>query len=260
VNTRILPALVLAAACATPPDDAPPPTAPTAPLIAIQPAAPTTVDALRVVVTTPSTDVDGDLAGYTFRWQRDGVDVAAPADPETLPSTATTRDETWTVWASARDTTGLSSSASFAEVVVANSPPTPPTVAVEPLEPTPDDALVCVLPSEGADADADLLEYTFAWTVDEQPFEGAETTTLAGDTVPGSATEPLQTWRCSASASDGTDASAAVFASVTIGEGDPRVPDFALVDVNSTSPTAGTEVSPRDYLQKVSGWYFGHST
>ena len=35
------------------------------------------------------------------------------------------------------------------------------------------------------------------------------------------------------------------------------MPDFALVDVNQSSATANQEVSPRDYLQQVSGWYFG---
>ena len=39
-----------------------------------------------------------------------------------------------------------------------------------------------------------------------------------------------------------------------------QVPDFALVDVNSTSATFDQSVSPRDYLQKVSAWYFGHAT
>ncbi len=38
------------------------------------------------------------------------------------------------------------------------------------------------------------------------------------------------------------------------------VPDFALLDVSTTSPTAGQPVSPRDYLMRVSGWYFGHAT
>jgi len=35
---------------------------------------------------------------------------------------------------------------------------------------------------------------------------------------------------------------------------------FELVDVNETSATFDTPVSPRDYLQRVSGWYFGHAT
>jgi len=37
-------------------------------------------------------------------------------------------------------------------------------------------------------------------------------------------------------------------------------PDFTLEDVNPASPTAAQDVSPRDYLTKVSAWYFGHAT
>lgn len=45
------------------------------------------------------------------------------------------------------------------------------------------------------------------------------------------------------------------------GMGPPAVvPDFSLLDVNPNSPTSGQMVSPRDYLMKVSGWYFGHAT
>jgi hypothetical protein len=36
--------------------------------------------------------------------------------------------------------------------------------------------------------------------------------------------------------------------------------DFSLLDENSTSPRYNTMVSPRDYLGKISGWYFGHAT
>ena len=38
------------------------------------------------------------------------------------------------------------------------------------------------------------------------------------------------------------------------------VPDFGLMDVNTTSPTYQQAVSPRDYIGQVTGWYFGHST
>jgi hypothetical protein len=41
---------------------------------------------------------------------------------------------------------------------------------------------------------------------------------------------------------------------------DQSVPDFSLADVNSTSPTFDTMVSPRDHLGAVSAWYFGHAT
>ena len=36
--------------------------------------------------------------------------------------------------------------------------------------------------------------------------------------------------------------------------------DFAAMDLNMTSSSHGLPVSPRDYLQTVSGWYFGQAT
>jgi len=38
------------------------------------------------------------------------------------------------------------------------------------------------------------------------------------------------------------------------------MPDFALVDLNPNSTRAGELVSPRDYLEQVSGWYFTHAS
>ena len=38
------------------------------------------------------------------------------------------------------------------------------------------------------------------------------------------------------------------------------MPDFSLVDQNPASATAGKAVSPRQFLGKVSAWYFGHAT
>lgn len=38
------------------------------------------------------------------------------------------------------------------------------------------------------------------------------------------------------------------------------VSDFALEDVNSTSPRYGDSVSPRNYRHQVSAYYFGAAT
>ncbi|MGE0760164.1 MAG: hypothetical protein AB7F89_07200 [Pirellulaceae bacterium] len=43
------------------------------------------------------------------------------------------------------------------------------------------------------------------------------------------------------------------------GEGTPR-PDFHLIDLNPASSRSGQAVSPRDYLDQVSAWYFAHAT
>ena len=37
-------------------------------------------------------------------------------------------------------------------------------------------------------------------------------------------------------------------------------PDFSLTDVNPSSATYDSAISPREKLDKVSAWYFGHST
>jgi hypothetical protein len=37
-------------------------------------------------------------------------------------------------------------------------------------------------------------------------------------------------------------------------------PDFSLADVNTGSATYGHMVSPRDYITKIAGFYFGHAT
>jgi hypothetical protein len=38
------------------------------------------------------------------------------------------------------------------------------------------------------------------------------------------------------------------------------VAEFSLRDVNPESPRVGQDVNPRDYVGRVSGWYFGHSS
>jgi hypothetical protein len=37
------------------------------------------------------------------------------------------------------------------------------------------------------------------------------------------------------------------------------VPDFALVDLNTSSPTYGHTISPREKKGHASGWYFIHA-
>ena len=46
----------------------------------------------------------------------------------------------------------------------------------------------------------------------------------------------------------------------TTGPGPNAVPDFLLADINPNSATMGQNISPRDYLQQISGWYFIKST
>lgn len=50
---------------------------------------------------------------------------------------------------------------------------------------------------------------------------------------------------------------------VEVAEGEAganAMPDFTMVDINPASTRYNQSISPRDYLEQVSGWYFGHST
>lgn len=64
-------------------------------------------------------------------------------------------------------------------------------------------------------------------------------------------------------AQSGRDASVTLDADVS-GGADAGVlavaPEFSLVDLNPTSASTGRVVSPRDYLERVSGWYFTHAS
>ncbi len=146
---------------------------------------------------------------------------------------------------------------------VVNTAPPSPGISITPaafFEPGTQD-LVCSIDTPSVDPDGDTVTYSTSWTVDEFPpgspvaYTAATTTSVPGDTVPSGDTDPMDQWACAVVASDGTDTSTAATAERGI-----AVSDFSLVDQNDSSISSGMPVSPRDYLAKVSGWYFGHAT
>ncbi len=52
----------------------------------------------------------------------------------------------------------------------------------------------------------------------------------------------------------------AISAGWSVEAGGALVTDFSLIDVNATSSTYLQPVSPRDYLEQISAWYFGNAT
>jgi hypothetical protein len=46
---------------------------------------------------------------------------------------------------------------------------------------------------------------------------------------------------------------------LTMARASDIIPDFLLQDVNRESPRNEAQVSPRDYVLQVSGYYFGHA-
>jgi hypothetical protein len=93
-------------------------------------------------------------------------------------------------------------------------------------------------------------------TIDTNTVDTSDTDTVDTDTVDTGDTDTVDTGDTdpvdTADTSD-TDTD-------SIGPGPNAVVDFSLPDTNPSSPTVGQTVSPRDYLQQISGWYFIKAT
>jgi hypothetical protein len=163
----------------------------------ITPNPATTVDALTCAGT--GFDPDGDAVGLSFAWTVDGTDAGTgPA----LAAAAFRKAQTVTCTATPND--GIEDGApSSVSIVIANTAPTAPGVAIEPEKPGVDDDLVCRVTGPSTDVDFDTVAYTVRWTVDGAAFTRATTTTITGDTVPAAETEDGQEWTCAVTPNDG---------------------------------------------------------
>lgn len=106
--------------------------------------------------------------------------------------------------------------------------------------------MVFLLGLAGCDADVDTGGSGAGGAATSSATSGSTTTSSAATTTTGAG-----------AGVGGTASSGGAPPMLAVGD---LVADFSLLDVNPTSSTANQAVSPRDYLQRVSGWYFGHST
>lgn len=166
------------------------------PVVALSPDPAFTMDELRVTLPTPSVDPEGDAVSYTYAWSRDGVPSTASTN-DRLPSTATSRGETWAVTVTPGDGYGTGD-VGTASVTVQNSPPTLVSVTLDPDPAVTDDRLTCT-PDGAADADGDPISFTYAWEVDGV-VASTTTNTWRGDFAVDTVI------RCSVVPDDGTDA------------------------------------------------------
>ncbi len=192
--------------------------APTAPEIDIEPAMPSTLDDLRMVILEHAEDEDGDELFYSTRWYQDGV-LRDRVMGDVVPADRTSAGEYWIVelWA----TDGLlDSPVAEATVYVFNTAPVA-TVRLQPARPDTRDDLVARV--ETSDLDAHEVEVGFTWSVDGVP------TTIEGDTVAGSETAKGQLWSVEALPYDGDSWGELAVAEVTIDNSQPGTPTVAFV-------------------------------
>ncbi len=80
-----------------------------------------------------------------------------------------------------------------------NSPPSAPTLVIDPPDPAPGQPLNCLVEAPSVDPDGDEVSVAFAWLLDGEPTE------FTGPQLPGGQTQADQSWQCVGTPTDGAD-------------------------------------------------------
>ncbi|MAV78232.1 MAG: hypothetical protein CMA15_05045 [Euryarchaeota archaeon] len=179
-------------------EDVPSNVAPTATNVAIAPTNPTTSDALTVTYTFNDDDGDGE-SGTTVSWYRNG-NLQSSHTGLTLPSTATSKGESWFASVLPSDGTNTGAAASSASLVIENSAPT--VTGVLPSSEAPDTIEDVTFTYQTDDVDGDTVSQAETrWRLDNALVSSLENAT----TLPAVATRPGDVWEIEVRVSDGTD-------------------------------------------------------
>jgi len=201
--------------------------APSAPAIDIEPAMPHTLDDLRLVITEPAVDPDGDTLLYHTRWFQDG-EIRDRVRGDIVPAHRTQAGEYWIaeLWA----TDGLlDSPVAEATVFVFNTAPEA-VVRIQPDRPDTRDDLEAR--ARASDLDGHAVEFEFVWSVDGAATEHASAS------VPASATAKHELWMVAALPYDGDSWGIEVIAEITVANTAPGAP---VVEISPGRPRPGRD-------------------
>jgi hypothetical protein len=173
---------------------------PSAPAVAIEPAAPRRGDDLSCRVETASTDIDDDPVTYTYAWTRNGRPVSAGPDPARIYAAQVAKGERWRCTVTPSDG-ALAGAAAVAERSVLNTPPGPAIVRLQPAAPSSGNPIRCEILAKSEDSDGDAVRYRYAWERNgvSQPF--AE----SSQEVPARLVKAGERWRCVVTSTDGAE-------------------------------------------------------
>jgi outer membrane protein assembly factor BamB len=204
-------------------------TPPTAPKIEIRPARPRRGDALHAVLAAPAEDADGDALAYKFTWRKNGAPFAAPGDGREVPGSDVAKADAFELTVTASDGEAAGPAAT-ARVTVANTPPVPPRIAIEPRRPRGGEPLRLVVLEPARDADGDRVSLDIAWSRDGKP------TGSRADSLPPSQLAKHERVKVIVTPRDGEEEGAPVADEVVVDDAPPSAPGVAFA---TERPTVG---------------------
>lgn len=134
-----------------------------------------------------SSDADGEPVDLAYQWT-----VGALLQAETTPTLSGARflkGEAVRCGVTPSDATTAGATQWSLPVVVADTPPGPPDVGVEPTPPLPDQDALCKVVGDAIDVDGDAVSYTYEW-------EGPGGVKVSGATLPAGTALPCEPWTC----------------------------------------------------------------
>jgi hypothetical protein len=210
--------------------------APTVNNVLIAPTAPSTSDDLTVTYTFSDDDDDAE-SGTTVAWFRDGAPQAGETSL-TLPSSATSKGESWYVEITPSDGEDAGTTVASNAVVVVNSAPSMLSVTPSSVAPDTSDDVTFALQSEDLDGDA-VSSTEIRWHLNGARVESLDD----APTLPSFATRPGDVWTVDVRVSDGTDMSSWLTSdSITVGSSNQAPAVSTVVLANGVAPKTGDTI------------------
>ncbi|MEL6341656.1 MAG: hypothetical protein AAFV53_00890 [Myxococcota bacterium] len=183
--------------------------------VALSPSDPRTND--LVTATAEASDLDGDGIAFDYEWSVNGSVVPDATGPTLDGASHFDKDDSISVSVVPRDDVLSGEAAASTAITAVNSPPGAPIVEMDPGYTRGDEAASCLITEDVVDDDGDPVTYTVTWEADGAAYpsefaeaSGPDTVEETDDTVPADDQDLADTFTCWVTASDGTDASAAV--------------------------------------------------
>lgn len=191
-------------------------TPPSVTTITLSPSTVYTNDTLTASVT--ATDLDGDTLTYSYDWYVDGFPRGSSTSASLSGVSYFDKGQSVYVVVTPNDGTNDGATGTSSTLTVLNSAPTTPVVEITPNSAFESDDLTCTVTTDSADADGDIVTYSFLWDVDGVAYTGA-TNAIDSSVVSGVDVGAGETWMCGVEASDGATISTAGTNSLTIDGG-----------------------------------------
>jgi hypothetical protein len=209
-------------------------TPPPAPSVVLAPASPAAGESVVCDARAPERDADQETIALRYRWFRNDQPVSMGEALAALPANTIRRGEKWRCESWATDGTAESGRVS-AELVVRNSPPTAPKLAIEPEVARRGDDLTCRIETASVDPDDDAVSYSYAWTRNDRPMQPGPDPAR----VEASRVAKGERWRCTATPTDGTNPGPAASAERIVAN---TPPGPAVVRLEPSAPRSGEPI------------------